>query len=469
MGLKRIPVSYSINNYLETDDSRFVAITIDVLHTGLNYNGSIFDKDVVDMCADSIKNTPVLGFIDITGQEPDFKGHEYKTIETNEGKKYVYAGSAYGVVPESCDYRWISKVSSDGVLREYFQVDALLWSKFDDAVSIFNGSGGKPQSMELEIDSIEGEELDDGTFRFTGFRFDGCCLLSSTDESIEPAMIDSIALPTFSVEGIAKEIKDRLNQYQSISEPQEVKDMPNETKDFTLTVTEQIEEIQNLFAEQEKFTDEWGYVSQKYVFLDIQDSEIIAYNREDHFRVYGIPFSIDEDVITIDYDSAKRKKVSYMDLEENDGEETVFSLESPVIEVAEFINGQIEEKDAKLTQITDMYTDMKSEFEEMKPKYDAYVLEAQEREEKAVAEAKEKEFARFDKFLADEQEYVELKENAKDYTLEEIQRKCAVMYVDKTIEADFTKKEKTEPITANVIEEKPTAEINPRYGVMDYK
>lgn len=59
----RLPVSFTINSCVDTEDSRFLAITIDVLHTGLNFNGSIFDKEVVDANADSIMNTPVLGYI----------------------------------------------------------------------------------------------------------------------------------------------------------------------------------------------------------------------------------------------------------------------------------------------------------------------------------------------------------------------------------------------------------------------
>lgn len=469
MGLKRLPVSYAINNYVETEDSRFVNITIDVLHTGLNFNGSVFDKEVVDKCAESIKNVPVLGYIDVTNDTRDFQGHEYKLVETNEGKKYIYAGSAYGVVPESCNYRWVEKVSSDGVLREYFQVDALLWSKFEDAVSIFDRDGGKPQSMELEVNSIEGEELEDGTFRFTDFRFEGCCLLSSTDDSIEPAMIDSVATPTFSVEGIAKEIKDKLIEYQSILKPQEVEAMPKENKDFALTVNEMMDEIMRCFSEQEKFVDEWGYETTKYCYVDIQGSEIIAYNRADKYRLYGIPFSIDGDIVSVDYESAKRKKVNYLDLDEADTEDVAFSMEGAVNEVAGYIQNEVNEINGKIDEQISAYMALKEEFDEMKPKYDAYVLDAQTREAEAIAEAKEKEFARFDKFLSEEQEYIELKANAENYTLEEVQRKCAIMYVDKTIETDFTKKGKAEPVKADVFDEKPTHEINPRYGVMDYK
>ena len=87
----RLPVSFTINSCVDTEDSRFLAITIDVLHTGLNFNGSIFEKEVVDANADSIMNTPVLGYIALNPDgELDFQGHEYKTVKDENGKDFVY-------------------------------------------------------------------------------------------------------------------------------------------------------------------------------------------------------------------------------------------------------------------------------------------------------------------------------------------------------------------------------------------
>ena len=43
-----IPVSFEkIADYIQ-DDSRFTKVKIWLMHTGLNYNKSIFDKEVVD-------------------------------------------------------------------------------------------------------------------------------------------------------------------------------------------------------------------------------------------------------------------------------------------------------------------------------------------------------------------------------------------------------------------------------------
>ena len=470
--MQKLPVNFTVNNCFETQDSRFLAITIDVLHTGLNFNGSVFSKEVVDASADSIKNTPVLGYIALNPDgEYDFQGHEYKMITTNEGKKYVYAGSAYGVIPESCNYRWIEKVSSDGVSREYFQVDALLWTKFDEAVSIFKRDGGKPQSMELELSSITGDELEDGTFNFTGFKFDGCCLLSSTDDAIEPAMIDSVATSTFSVGTIAQEIKNKLNEYSRITEQNNTEKVGETTmpeiKDFTLTMREQFDEIEALLDEH-KYRDKWGYECSQYYLIDIQENEVIACDRADHYRLYGISYSIDGDKITIDFEQCKRKKTQYVDLDETDSEDTVvLDFEKVVSDVADFVQEQLntvtEEKDTAMQD----YTAIKNQYDEIKPAYDKYVSEEQAREAEAIENAKTAEFEKFDKHLSDNEKYAEMKTNRNEYTLDEIKKECAILFTEKSLNADFSKNtNKDKGMVAEVIDEKPSAEINPRYGVL---
>lgn len=473
---KRLPVSFTINECVETDDSRFLAITIDVLHTGLNFNGSIFDREVVDENAESIKNTPVLGYI---APNPDgvddFQGHQYKMIEDENGKRYVYAGSAYGVIPESCNYRWIEKVCSDGVCREFFQVDALLWTKFDDAVTIFERDGGKPQSMELELSSITGEEQEDGTFKFTGFKFDGCCLLSSTDEAIQPAMIDSEAVSQFTAANIAQEIKEKLQEYSLFTAGKQKigKEDDNMAKDvapnFTLNLMEQIDEICAILDEK-KYRDRWGWECSQFCFMDVQDDEIIVMDRADHYRIYGMKFSMENDEIKIDFDSAVRKKTKYEDFgEAADGEETNL-FEKAVDGLADFMNSQVETAVADKETAEQNYTTVKNDYDEMKPKYDAYVADEEKRQADAAEAAKDAEFSKFDEHLSDNADYVSMKENRNDYTVEQIQNQCAILFTEKNLNANFSRKDKTPaPMVAEVFEQKPNAEVNARYGVLPTK
>lgn len=129
-----LPISFSVNNEISDKNNRFINVTIDVLHTGLNYNGSIFNKDVVNENIETIKNTPILGFItEVPYDDKDFKGHEYIITKDENGMSRKYIGRAFGMIPESCNPRWITKTTDSGVEREFLQVDGILWSKFQDA------------------------------------------------------------------------------------------------------------------------------------------------------------------------------------------------------------------------------------------------------------------------------------------------------------------------------------------------
>lgn len=474
-----LPVSFTINECVETEDSRFLAITIDVLHTGLNFNGSNFEKDVVDANADSIKNTPVLGYIALNPDgELDFQGHEYKTVKDGSGNKYVYAGSAYGVIPESCNYRWIEKVCSDGICREFFQVDALLWTKFDDAVTIFERDGGKPQSMELELSSITGEENDNGIFTFTGFKFDGCCLLSSTDDCIQPAMIDSEAVTQFTAQTISEQIKAKLNEYsisvENTIKNKEGRDMPK--ANFTLNLMEQLQEFQTVLNEK-KFCDNWGYMCSQYYFVDVQDDEVIVMDRADHYRFYGMKFTIDGDTIKIDFESATRKKTKYENYVDGSDVSEPFLFEQAISDVATYMNDQLDtankEKDAadqdKATAEAN-YTTIKNELDEIKPKYDAFVVAEQQREKAAIEAAKDAEFSRFDQHLADCDDYIALKKNRDNFSLEDIQGQCAILFTQKNLNSNFSRKNKeVAPMVADVYEQTPKSDISSRYGELPTK
>ena len=177
-----IPISFAVNKEVSDKDNRFISVTIDVLHTGLNFNKSIFSKEVVDANIDTIKNTPILGFItEAPYDDKDFKGHEYVITKDENGIKRKYIGEAFGLIPESCNPRWITKETDSGVEREFLQVDGILWTKFQDAADIMLNDIEKPQSMELYPYDIDGYEDDDGNFVFSKFSFDGCCILGDEE------------------------------------------------------------------------------------------------------------------------------------------------------------------------------------------------------------------------------------------------------------------------------------------------
>ena len=431
---------------------------IDVLHLGRNLNGSVFSQDVVDANIDTIKNTPILGFVQVKSDgEKDFKGHEYTIKRTVNGVEQVYSGSAYGVVPESYDAQWVDKMCDDGEMRTFLRVKGLLWTKFGDSTEIVMRDIIKQHSMELYPNSIEGHEDDNGDFVFDKFSFDGCCILS---DDVQPAMINSCVEVNYSVSDFVKNLQDELNDKFAVftklidkqNEQGGVKNMPEDIKndemiedinpdfseqasdseenkpasDFATTMMQQFEDISHIVSSQEIVKDKWGYDTPRYYAVDIQDNEVIVVDAKDNYNYYGIPYTIDGDKPVLDFACGTRKKVRYENYE--DGVVTpagAFSFGEHISSIKENASEKIEKVEAE-------YLRVKSELDEIKPKYDEYVAAEAEREVAEINAAKDAKFAEYEDVLGDNAEFAAIKEKREELSVDEIEKECAVLYVKAT-------------------------------------
>jgi hypothetical protein len=207
---KTIPVHFEQVSQL---DDRFVKVKIWLMHLGKNYNGSIFTKDAVLRAMDSLKNTPILGYIEESKLgEKDFRGHEVELVVEGGNLKMKYIGQAFGVIPENCNPRFEFKKGDTDEELEYLVVDGLMWTKFDDAINILNTHGEVSQSMELH-DDYDGYFDEDGYFVFTRFSFYGACLLG---QDVLPAMQKASVEISFSanVSVYQEEIARKLEEYR---------------------------------------------------------------------------------------------------------------------------------------------------------------------------------------------------------------------------------------------------------------
>lgn len=455
--------TFSINGEISDNDTRFLNITIDVLHTGENLNGSVFEKDVVDSCVDSIKNTPVLGFIRYDGNldDNDFKGHEHILTRTENGIEEKYIGSAYGVIPESCNPRWIVKMCSDGQEREFLQVDALLWEKFSDATSILYRDEEKSQSMELAVSSIDGYEDDNGIFHFNKFAFDGCCILG---QDIEPAMIDanvSIKDVQFAKDDFVKNIQDELDNKFSIFtklvnekiNQGGIGTMPN--TDFSQTVMEQFSDISVMVSQYEVVTNQWGEEAPRFYMVDIQDDEVIVIDSKANYNYYGFQFTVNGDRAEIDFANGNRKKLRYENYE--DGEvvqeggfdfgEYISKIETAAFAKVNDANAMFESAEAARVEAEANYNQVKSEYDEMKPQYDAYVKAEEQRQAEELNACKDAKFAEYEDVLGETAEFIALKERKEEMSVDEIEKECAVLYVKASrVKFSFNKSNSTSAV-----------------------
>lgn len=202
-----IPIKFE---EIEDYDERFQKVKIWLMHMGENYNRSFFAQEVVEEFMYTLKNTPLLGFIE-EGKlgDKDFKGHEEILIIKDGEISTKYLGSAYGVIPESCNPRFEQKAGDDGVIRDYLVVDALMWTKFEDAIEILNEDGAVSQSMELHHE-YDGYWDENNIFHFTKFKFDGACMLG---RDVLPAMQRATVEKAFSVDLIESQVKEKINEF----------------------------------------------------------------------------------------------------------------------------------------------------------------------------------------------------------------------------------------------------------------
>ena len=496
-----LPISFSVKSEISDKNSRFINVTIDVLHTGLNYNGSIFNKEVVDENIETIKNTPILGFItEVPYDDKDFKGHEYVITKDKNGTKRKYIGEAFGMIPESCNPRWITKTTDSGVEREFLQVDGILWSKFQDAADIMLNDIEKPQSMELYPYDIDGYENEDGDFVFSHFSFDGCCILGS---KVEPAMENAkIEIVNFTMSDFVKSIQSELsNKYSAFTKLvndttfTKSNEMVNENNkggietmqntDFS-TVLQMFNDISYTISQHETVEDRWGDKYPRYYAVDIQENEVIVVDRMNNYNYFAFSFVMNGDSCEIDFENCKRKKISYEDYVDGITVlEGAFDFGRHISEIEEIAFAKVEEANTKVSdveskiseyetkvaefeaaknEIEEKFNQISAEFEEMKPKYEDYVRAEQARIEAEIDAQKDAEFAKYETVLTDDVNFVALKEKKAEMSVKEIESELAIMYARKSLATNFSKSDCGAMKAGLIDEDKKDGLVATKYG-----
>lgn len=464
-----IPVFFEKIEDVKSNDERFLKVKIFLMHTGLNINESIFEKEVIDEAIPTLQYIPINGFIESNMfNEKDFKGHEYIiTKDDKHGVHRKYIGHAYGVIlsNEDNNAHYEKRTCDDGVEREFLVVNGVLWSMFEDSVDVMLRDEVKNHSMELYEPSVEGYEDDEGIFHFTKFSFRAACILSNT---AEPAMMNSTVELDFTTTDFVKHIQNEIEEkYTSfmkiINEKEGGNIMPK--VDFAQTVLQQFGEISNTISNYETITDRWGDSVPRYYAADVQDNEVIVVDRKNNYNYYGMTFTVNGDKVNINFDSCKRKKVVYADYEDGASIEGSFdfgkhieNIEKTAFEkvsdsdkkvsdaegkVANF-EAKLKEAESKISEIETNFEKVKTDYEVIKPKYDEYVKAENEANEKAILAKKDAVFAKFEEELKNTADFVSLKEQKDKLSVEDIETKCSVLFTKQAMANKKMKPENTD-------------------------
>ncbi|WP_090739300.1 hypothetical protein [Paenibacillus sp. Mc5Re-14] len=269
---KTVPVKFE---KVDQIDTRFQKVKIWLMHLGQNYNNSVFTREAVEEAMETLKNTPILGYVEESRLgDKDFRGHEVELVVEGGEFKTRYIGQAFGVIPENCNPRFETKKGDFDNDLEYLVVDGLMWTKFDDGVNILNQYGEVAQSMELD-DNYDGYFNEDGAFVFTKFAFYGACLLG---QDVLPAMQQASVETSFSanVNVYQEEIARKLNEFQLAYSNKQDKEVEQEMtlEELLAKYSTTVEALAEKGVAVDTFSIEDLEVKIEEVFTSDQDGEV---------------------------------------------------------------------------------------------------------------------------------------------------------------------------------------------------
>lgn len=131
---------------------------IKVFYVGENRNGSFIKKEVAAEMAKTLRGAPIVGYY--KDSKDDFTDHGHVVTIDDEGVHFQEMTRPYGFVAPNADV-WFQKFMDEDafgnqVEREYLMTTGYLWTgQYQEARSVLES--GKPQSMELDGDSLKGD------------------------------------------------------------------------------------------------------------------------------------------------------------------------------------------------------------------------------------------------------------------------------------------------------------------------
>lgn len=450
----QIVFSSNISNLVEQNSS-FDSGVLRVAYTGKNRNNSFISKETFNRCLPTIFNCPIVCRYD---RDTDTIGsHDMELVSNSEGMRIVNITQPVGVVPQSAKQWWEIIEDTSGV-HEYLCTDVLLWKR-QEAYEKIKRDGITDESMEI---SVKNGSMQDGVFVIDDFEFTAFCLLGTAEPCFESASLEVFSHQQFGEElaEMMREFKESFSMVQTSNKEDEICTKTEEggndleeknaiIAEFGLTVDDIEFDIESLtvdelrakleeltaegnpdggtdegdenFALNSQIVDEiynalsvvtietcFGTMC-RYDFIDFDPdvSEVYCYDMED-WNLYGFPYTMNGDLVEIDFACKKRKKFTISDFDE--GEQTL-----PFAKKFEIAKEKYAEVTAQLDELNAKNESMTTELGEL-------------REFRANIESAEKQ-AKMDELFANFEDlngnpaFDELRDKSSDYSLEDLEEK----------------------------------------------
>ena len=398
---------------------------IKVLYVGENRNRSYITKEVATEMSKTLRGAPIVGYY--RQDKEDFADHGEKVTIDDQGIKFECMTVPYGFVSPDAKV-WFQKFEDvddlgNTVVREYLMTTGFLWTgQFPECKSVVEGDG-KPHSMELDGNSLNGEwskniNEDMEFFIINDAVFSKLCILG---EDVEPCFEgSSITAPkvssTFNLDDNFKQTLFNMMQDLkfALEGGQEKMVLENTEKTLDKTNESVVTEFENVSEGQSENSD----VTAQTEFEKKEDEKkekAPADNKESEVPA-----------------EKKKEDEEYKKCEKKDYEKKEEEKEAPAQTSADEKKDEEKKEEKKFSfeeysALEEKITSLQKEYAELETKYQALVAFKNEVEE-------EKKDALINSFyMLSDEDKKDVVENKAQYSLEDIEAKLSVICVRKKV------------------------------------
>lgn len=394
-----------------------------IFYTGANRNGTFITEEFAEKLISTLPYVPVKGIYDTM-----------KDDYTDHGRER-YEGRIYGIVPENPNFAWEKHLDIDGVERTYACTDVYLFTGLykQEAFDII----GKSQSMELYVDSIQGEwQYINGKryFVFTEGHFLG---LQALGEDYEPCFEGA------SFYTLVDSVKALMNDLDNVFQKQNLGGEKH--MEFKLSDNQKYNMIWSLLNP--RFNEENDYVMD-YAVCDVYDAYAVVFKFETstYERAYYTKndetdsLAIDkmEVCYIVDVNEDEKHALEVLHAMNNNTYEKIDEVVTDLQNKVDSFNSKNEENESTIATLQQDKERLENELEEVNGNYttaletiEALNSEKDELNEfKMAAELKEKE-AVIEKYttLLEEEQVNNFREKIDEFTKEELDKELAFVLV----------------------------------------
>lgn len=405
---------------------------IKVLYLGENRNHSYISKDVAMDMAKSLRGAPIVGYY--KSEAEDFRDHGEKVIFEDGEIKFECNTVPYGFVSPDAKV-WFQNFEEkdkfgNTIVREYLMTTGYLWTGQFEEANLAVSEGGRPQSMELDEKTLNGEwstnfKTGMDFFIINDAIFSKLCILG---EDVEPCFEGStISAPKVSTSftkidddfkktlfTMMQDLKTALEGGKNMAKLEEV---VVETPIVEEQISEKVQDISEQVNNEEIKETTEDTTSEK----EVATEEIEATTETD--------FACKEDKKK-DYASDKEEENSK---EEADKKESKESKENDNEDSKE--DNKEEDEKKKYSLLEEKYNELESKFNALTEEYEVL------KKFKAEAEDAKKDELIDGFYMLDDSEKKEIKDNKAKFSLDDIEAKLSILYTRKSMKLDLERQQ----------------------------